>query len=179
MLFIQDVHADLRGTTVLMRSSVPALLLESKEYHILACQQRPSTKGKRMVYRCVVMWACFFGVCSFSLFIYVLPRLAKEVVMVRAGLEDAPGGGKRSLRPRRHVTSLAPPMSDEAEAKQSGLRHMEPLAVRNDAATGIGINTTTGCKAQLWKQYNHRKMSRAMCSPLGRWSALPSAAAAL
>lgn len=47
----QDVHADLRGTTVLMRSSVPALLLESKEYHILACQQRPSNKGKRVAYR--------------------------------------------------------------------------------------------------------------------------------
>lgn len=59
-MITQDVHADLRGTTVLMRSSVPALLLESKEYHILACQQRPSIKGKRVAYRCVFFCRVLF-----------------------------------------------------------------------------------------------------------------------
>ncbi len=58
-MYTQDVHADLRGTTVLMRASVPALLLESKEYHFLACQQLATTKGKRVSYK----YVCCGGGC--------------------------------------------------------------------------------------------------------------------
>lgn len=97
-----------------------------------------------------------FLVCAFHNSMHGC-RLAKEVVMVRAGLQEAPAGPwhasnkpKRGLRPRRRVSSLAPHDGQPLDVPAaSDVQRMEPLVVCRDAASLLvlaGVAST--CVAQ-------------------------------